>query len=355
MTEDRGILIKNIYYMLSYAFRILKEENYDEVETEEFENIQDLFAAILGRGIARQIKHGLYREYIVLEENRKALRGKLLLQGTIQNKMQKKVLLDCEFDELSVDNIYNQILKTTMHYLVRHANVKTEHKEQLKKNLLYFDEVHLLQIAEIRWDALRFTKNNQEYRMLINVCNLVLDGLLISTEKGTYKMANFLDEQKLHRLYEKFILEYYRYHYPHLHANPDQIEWNTDDGIIAYLPAMQTDITLKAGGKTLIIDAKYYSQTMQTQYNVSSLHSANLYQIFTYVKNLDANNTGNVAGMLLYAKTQEEITPNFHYQMTGNHIFVRTLDLNRPFIYISEQLNSIADSYFFTEQQKESV
>ena len=346
MTNDKGILIKNIYYMLSYAFRILKEENYDEVEAEDFENIQDLFAAILGRGISRQLKHGLYREYITLEENRKALRGKLMLQGTIRNKMQKKLLLDCEFDELSVDNIYNQILKTTMHYLVRHANVKAEHKEQLKKNLLFFDEVHLLQVAEIRWDALRFTKNNQEYRMLINVCNLVLDGLLLSTEKGTYKMANFLDEQKMHRLYEKFILEYYRYHYPQLHANPDQIEWNTDDGIIAYLPAMQTDITLKAGGKTLIIDAKYYAKTMQTQFDVSSLHSANLYQIFTYVKNLDVNNTGNVAGMLLYAKTQEDITPNFHYQMAGNHISVTTLDLNQPFSMISSTLNSIVENYF---------
>lgn len=50
MTSDKGILIQNIYYMLTYAFQVLKQENYKEVAAEEFERIQDLFAAILARG-----------------------------------------------------------------------------------------------------------------------------------------------------------------------------------------------------------------------------------------------------------------------------------------------------------------
>ena len=53
MTEDKGILIQNIYYMLSYAFQVLKQENYREIAGEPFENIQDLFAAILAKGIAQ--------------------------------------------------------------------------------------------------------------------------------------------------------------------------------------------------------------------------------------------------------------------------------------------------------------
>ena len=38
-----------------------------------------------------------------------------------------------------------------------------------------------------------------------------------------------------------------------------------------------------------------------------------------------------VAGMLLYAKTNEEIKPDQTYQMQGNQILVKTLDLNKPF------------------------
>ena len=31
----------------------------------------------------------------------------------------------------------------------------------------------------------------------------------MTTEDGEYHLASFIDEQKMHRLYEKFILEYY--------------------------------------------------------------------------------------------------------------------------------------------------
>lgn len=75
----------------------------------------------------------------------------------------------------------------------------------------------------------------------------------------------------------------------------------------------------------------------------------NLYQIFTYVKNKEyelRDKDHKVAGMLLYAKTDEEIYPNNVYQMSGNQITVRTLDLNKPFAEIAEQLNTIAKTHF---------
>ena len=51
-----------------------------------------------------------------------------------------------------------------------------------------------------------------------------------------------------------------------------------------------------------------------------TLHSANLYQIYTYVKNQDAAHTGNVSGLLVYAKTQEAITPNCLFNLGGNQM-----------------------------------
>lgn len=346
MTSDKGILIKNIYYMLTYAFQSLRQSNYDLVATEEFENIHDMFAAILGKGVASQLKQGLYREYILQEEELSVLRGKLNIQGTIRNKIQHKQKLSCEYDELSENNLLNQILKTTMQVLVRQKTVKQEHKVVLKKNLVFFDNVDEIEPSQIKWDKIRYQKNNQSYRMLMNVCYLVISGLILSTEKGEVKLATFLDDRAMHSLYEKFILEYYRYHHPEYKANPDTIPWDIDDGMIEFLPAMVTDITLKHGGRTLIIDAKYYAHTMQSQYDIQSIHSGNLYQVFAYVKNLDKDNTGNVAGMLLYAKTQEQITPNNKYSMGGNTIWVKTLDLNLPFSQIAEQLEKIAGDYF---------
>lgn len=99
--------------------------------------------------------------------------------------------------------------------------------------------------------------------------------------------------------------------------------------------------------KTLIIDAKFYAHTMQNQYDKKSIISGNLYQIYTYVKNKDKEHTGNVSGMLLYAKTNEDIVPNNEYIMDGNKICVKTLDLNKDWKYIYKNLSIIANEFFF--------
>lgn len=50
--------------------------------------------------------------------------------------------------------------------------------------------------------------------------------------------------------------------------------------------------------------------------------------------------------MLLYARTDEEVQPDGTYQMSGNQISVRTLDLSREFTEITAQLDAIADAHF---------
>ena len=92
-----------------------------------------------------------------------------------------------------------------------------------------------------------------------------------------------------------------------------------------------------------------YSHTTQKQFDKHTLHSNNLYQIFTYVKNRhyefgDADHV--VSGMLLYAKTEEEIQPDNVFQLHGNQISVKTLDLNKPFDEIAKQLDEIAAAHF---------
>ena len=147
--------------------------------------------------------------------------------------------------------------------------------------------------------------------MLISICYLVVKGLLQTNTAGITMLMDFLDEQRMCRLYEKFILEYYRREHPEVKASASQIPWQLDDDFGAMLPVMQSDIMLSKGSTMLIIDAKYYSRTTQSQYGVNTLHSGNLYQIFTYVKNKDAeygDEPHTVLGMLLYAQTDEDVS-----------------------------------------------
>lgn len=336
-----------IQHMLSYAFQVLNEQGYKQVATEEFDNVAELCAAILIKGVSLQIKRGLGKEYVVQSEPLSSLRGKIDISASVKQQSMLKKQLVCNYDEFSVNSYLNRIIRTTMDVLVR-SEISKERKKQLRKLLIYFSEVKPLSRESINW-KLQFNKNNQTYQMLISICYLILKGLLQTTSDGNTKLMDFLDEQRMCRLYEKFILEYYRKEHPEIRASASQIPWDTDDDYREMLPVMQSDITLKKGEKTLVIDAKYYSHTTQKQYDVNTLHSGNLYQIFTYVKNFDTERNGNVSGMLLYAKTDEVVLPNNEYKMGGNAISVKTLDLDCDFSEIRKQLDDIVYSCFGTE------
>lgn len=227
--------------------------------------------------------------------------------------------------------------------------MQAKYKDDLKKKMLYFSNVEIIEPTGIKWSSIRFQRNNQTYRMLVSICQLIIEGMLITTDSGDYRLASFVDEQRMCRLYEKFILEYYSRHYPELSVSASQIPWSLDDGIGTMLPVMQSDIHLQRGNTVLIIDAKYYSHTTQSQFDKHTIHSNNLYQIFTYVKNRSyqfGEEKNTVSGMLLYAKTEEEIQPDNVYQMHGSQISVKTLDLNQPFAEIANQMDRIVESHF---------
>lgn len=333
--------------MLSYAFQVLNEQGYKSLATEEFDNTAELCAAILIKGISKQVKRGLGKEYIPKTEVLSSLRGKLDISESIKTQSILKKQMVCTYDDFSVNSGMNRIIKSTMLLLLK-GDISKLRKKELRKLMVFFEGVDAIDLHSVNWN-MQYNRNNQTYRMLISVCYLVFKGLLQTQSDGTTKLLDFLDEQRMHRLYEKFILEYYRKEHPELNANASQIAWQLDDEIGDMLPVMQTDIMLTKDEKVLIIDAKFYSHTTQRQYDKNSIHSGNLYQIFTYVKNKEAELAAQphkVAGMLLYAKTDEEIFPAKEYRMSGNLIEVRTLNLDGDFVLIKSQLDKIAEKYF---------
>ncbi len=336
--------------MLSYAFQHLTPKDYEKVEKTKFDNIHNMLASILASGIGKQLKQGLYREYVEHRENLLVIHGKIHMPETIQNFVSRKQQISCEYDEFSENNLLNQILKSTVVLLIRHETVDEKYKIILKREMLFFSNVNEVNLKAIRWNSIRFHKHNNSYRMIISICQLITEGMLLTTDPGEYRLSKFIDKQAMSRLYEKFILEFYRKECPQVKANPSQIKWDVKN-YGTHLPVMQSDITLSQGNNVLIIDAKYYDKIMKTKnYSCSlKLNSSHLYQIFTYVKNKDAefrDGPHSVSGMLLYAMTNEPIKLNEVYEMGRNMIHVKTLDLNCEFPEISKQLKTIVESYF---------
>lgn len=341
------IPVRNVYYMLAYAFRALDERGWSSFDAEEFENTNDLCAAILCHGIGLQLKRGLRKEYIDRTESLTSPRGKIELSESMRARTLIRHQAVCTWSDLSPDTEMNRVLKSTM-LLLLSSDAAPERKRNLKRLLAYFTEAGEIDLVHVDW-SMRFDQSNRSYRMLMGACWLAYNRFLQGRDNGQTRFMEFADDQKTSRLYEHFVLEYYRRERPDLRVGAPYVKWALDDDVDDLLPAMRSDVTLSHGRDVLIIDCKYYAHDTQLYLGKRTVHSHNLYQIFTYVKNWEiglGDAPHSVAGMLLYAKTDDDVQPDVIYHMSGNEIGVTTLDLNQPFEGIRAQLDSIAQSHF---------
>lgn len=338
--------IKNIYYMLCYSFNkdLLKEKAESDVSEEAFENIYNLFSIILCIMLKKQIKKGIHKDYIYKAEEIKTIKGKININESLNNNSFVNKRIYCEYDEFSENNFFNRIIKTTVFYLIKSNKIGKFTKNELKKCMIYFGNVEIIKINNINWKAIKFNKNNISYRNILLICELIIKGLIVSDKKGNDKFKEFLDATRVSAIFENFIREFYKKHYPEFNAKSKIMYLNEEEKTSEYMPLMKTDITLECEEKTLIIDAKFYDKIIRDGFHGSKvLSSANLYQILSYVDNQDPYKTDSVYGMLLYAQTLNDHKLNEETIMNKHTIIIRTIDLNEDWEKIKENLIEIAE------------
>lgn len=354
--------IKNIYYMLCYSFNneMLSEKGTSKVGAEAFENIYNLFSAMLSEMVQKQVKRGINREYILSEQILSTIRGKILFNETISNNALGTKKFVCQFDDFSENNTLNRIIKTTLQYLIKSNRVNQDIRNELKKSIVYFNNVDTIDIKAIIWKQLNYNKNNKSYRNIIILCNLILKGLIVLNEDGKYEFQEFLSEERLSNIYESFLREYFRKNYSFLNPGSRVLSLVDDDTDL--IGKMRTDVTLETKTKMLIIDAKFYRHILFPSRFMGSqiISMANLYQINAYVENQLQNTDKNVKGMLLYAQTIDEPAIDVTYPMNQKEIIIKTLDLNQEWNEIKRTLDDIAkllideDEYYTVSEDDET-
>ncbi|MEV7620202.1 5-methylcytosine-specific restriction endonuclease system specificity protein McrC [Microbacterium sp. NPDC089321] len=342
---DSSIAVRNVYVMLAYAFRAMHSDGSARVVAERFERVQDLLAEVLVRGVGAQVKRGLHRDYLTRRDQLATVRGRIDITRTVAARSLTRGRLVCEYDDYETDTPHNRALKSVIVLLIRHGEVAPRRKDALRRLLPYLETVTLVAPTSIRWSALGYHRANAEYRLLLGVCELIVKGLLPSDDAGIATLRSWVSDDAMSRLYERFLREYFRAHHPHLLPAASAVAWDYDAASargIDQLPAMRTDVTLRRGASRLIIDAKYYGNSMQTgAWGKSTVHSAHLYQVLAYAKNADTTQDGSVRGLLLYARTDAAYQPDLDVVIQGTRIGARTLDLNEPWDHLRAELEDV--------------
>jgi 5-methylcytosine-specific restriction enzyme subunit McrC len=285
-------------------------------------------------------RRGLEQGYQEFEDSLPSVRGRVDLIGSARRLQLVHGRATCVFDELTANTTANRIVKSTLRYLCGIPTLDPSLREdllRLRRGLQGVDDVPLVPAV---FRTVQLHANNRFYRFLLNVCEFIRGAWLVDEIDGSHKFRDFLrDERRMARVFQDFVFNFYRLERPELRPRVERIFWRAEsdsDPTLALLPIMETDITLRLPNENLIIDTKYYTETLATRVDAAKLHSQNLYQLFAYLMNAHHESNRATAGMLLYPVVDRQLRES--YRVHGHQIRVCTVDLAQPWQAIRNEL-----------------
>jgi 5-methylcytosine-specific restriction enzyme subunit McrC len=338
------IPIRNVYFLLCYAWNRLQEGNVVDVSKLRSTELVDLFALVLVGGINHLARRGLEQGYQLQEQEVVGLRGRVDLVTSARRMLLFHGRTLCSFDELSADTLQNQILKATVRVLSALPTVDRDLRKRLVDTFRNLNGIQNIRLTHATFRSVQLHSNNRFYKFLLNVCELVSGAWLVDEQSGSYAFRNFLrDERQMARLFESFVFNFWRLETTGVGVTRERLLWpakSTSDPDLLHLPRMETDITLIRGETKTIVDTKYYKETLSKFYDAETVHAANLYQIMAYVRTASRSSSGTVEGMLLYPTVDRQL--RLSYEIDGFRIRVCTVNLGGEWQEIRDELLELA-------------
>lgn len=187
---------------------------------------------------------------------------------------------------------------------------------------------------------IQLDRNSSFYRFLLNSCELVHSARIPEEGAGRYRFRDFLrDERKMAYLFQYFV--FLRLERRDLNVQRENIPWRMDslpDGTRSLLPQMQTDISIRASTRKIIIDTKYYRKTLSKHHGSERIRSDHLYQLLSYPANIREPGE-SVEGILLYRLVDRESKEQ--YSILGMTVRVETLNLAQPWNSLRDTLSQL--------------
>jgi|AntRauTorcE11897_2_1112592.scaffolds.fasta_scaffold01667_5 5-methylcytosine-specific restriction enzyme subunit McrC len=339
------IPVENIYFLLCYAWDKLEEKDRVKVSTDDKHDLLELLSQVLINGSKILLKRGFEHDYVSVTQEDVSVKGKLEVSKSVKRNSLQRLRAVCSYDEHSADILHNQILHTTLFQLLYASELDESIKNNIRRILRRFPRVQIIDLNTIAFDQIKIHRNNRFYEFLLSVCQLIYENQLPNEEEGTWSFSDVTrDKNKMATLFEKFVLNFYKVEHPEWETRGEYINWNFEDiksGENNYLPRMETDITLRKPNEKIIIDTKYYKETMQSSYNTDKVKSGNLYQLYSYLMHQEDGTTRNfrTKGMLLYPTISEEY--NLEYRYKEHPVEIRTINLDCHWSKIKARLTDI--------------
>jgi 5-methylcytosine-specific restriction enzyme subunit McrC len=331
--------------LFCYAWDRFPEGKAIGVGTTESPQIWDLFASVLVRGVSRLMRRGFDRGYSEIQEDRSSVRGRIVIAETIRRNLLEHGRAHCRFDELRHDALHNQIIKATLRRLAAADDLDSTLQRQLRALIKTLPDISEIRLSNSLFRRVQLSRNNGHYDLLLKICELVHSAFLPEENGHGGKFAAILDdEERMSAVFETFVRNFFKSEQAEVSVGSEYIQWDAKDADVSsmeYLPAMLTDVTLRSTHRNIIIDAKFYKETLQRHHGQDRIRSAHLYQLFSYLKNFRAKTQEPPEGILLYPTTAKAL--DLWYTIGGHRIRVATIQLNQPWQNIHSAMLRLLD------------
>jgi len=300
--------VNNLFYMLTYAYKLplFQREPFPFGVTE---NMLEMIILIFARQVETLVRRGIYRGYMVWEENLPILRGRLLVDKQVRRNPVQLHRFFTRRDEFTADVLENRLLKAVLFLLSRLEYRQPDLRSRLWRLLRSFDEVSLRPIVRDDFDHVLYGRLNQHYASIHNLARLLWEHLSLENCEGEHAFVSYL----LHmwQVFEVFVAEYLSEFYsrvPGVDVVAQQNIWLDVEQRVQGVP----DIVIKVNDQpALILDTKYKLYRSKPSSN-------DLHQMIAYCHRL-----GLTSAILVYPGT----VPPDRFDFKGITVDVRALDL----------------------------
>ena len=297
--ENAGATNLDIFiFMLLYAYDVqLKNEDLQQGESAE-DRLFEVFIRMFSDGLLDELKRGVFKQYITLQENLRVLRGKYLIEKNFANFYHQN--LYCEFDEFSMDNTLNRFFLYALRTFQKVSSYPNLHRCEAMLDEVSFFNVDLKRLH------LQFDRMNSRYQKSYEIARMILDHLVPLTGKSGKKSFAFLFDMA--KVFEKFVASLFQEIDPTAKV---QHQESFED--LSLNPDIITE--------TLIVDIKYKKVYID---NKIKLERNDKYQMFTYGTNFECKKV-----LLLYPKHHVDVHKDLKLGVEEKEISLkmRSLDL----------------------------
>jgi len=333
--------IQNIYFLLCYAWDRLDALDERWVKDTPEAPLLGMLANLLLVQTDRLVRTGLPQTYEARTASLSSLRGRILPLESRRNRLRHR--MQCEFDELSQDSLFNQVLQSTLKRLSRTEDLPQGQKANAIALSAYFTQVRALELAPFHFSELRQKQLAPPAELLVHIGELLFESSLPTTKEGRYRFADFRrDERKMAALFEAFCRSFFRHESHHFQVSREHIQWQVeaiDINTQSLFPRMETDISLISEEKKIIMDAKFYPEALASnRFGTAKFRPPHLYQMFAYLKNVEAKDILSLTakGILLYPTAAP--SRRYDFQMEGHELSICCINLMQDWKGIKRDL-----------------